>query len=391
MKKVVKSIFNFIQKEVVFSIALVMAVVSMFLVPPDKNYIHYIDYKVIVLLFCLMAVVAGMQKLGVFTLLGRKLTVCVSNRKYLNLILVLLCFFSSMLITNDVALITFVPFTIVIFAGINDEAALIKLIVLETIAANVGSVLTPIGNPQNLYLYSLSKMGVSHFVMCMLPIAGVSLIVLVILTLVTGNTKVGRGVASPEDERITKSSMDPKEAGVGKILSLRFWVYFALFVVCLLNVFHLIPYYIVLLVVVAGIIVTDYKLLLKVDYILLLTFVCFFVFVGNIKAIESVSTFLKGIVEGREVLTGVIVSQGISNVPAAMLLSGFTDKYEALLYGTNIGGLGTLIASMASLISYKFYSQRKTAQKGKYMLVFTVYNVMLLFILLAVAKWRNVL
>ena len=160
---------------------------------------------------------------------------------------------------------------------------------------------------------------------------------------------------------------------------------------CLLNVFHVIPYYVVLLLVLIGIVLMDYKLLLKVDYILLLTFICFFIFVGNMKEIESVSSFLKSIVDGKEVLTGVVASQVISNVPAAMLLSGFTDKYEALLYGTNIGGMGTLIASMASLISYKFYSQRKTAKKGKYMLIFTVYNIILLVILLGVAKWRNVL
>lgn len=374
-----KKVIQFIRKEIVFSIALILAVASMVVVPPSKKYIDYIDYKVIVLLFCLMAVVAGMQKLGVFSWLGKKLTSCVSKRRYLNLILVLLCFFSSMLITNDVALITFVPFTIVVYAAIEDEGSLITLIVLETIAANVGSVLTPIGNPQNLFLFSLSKMDVGDFVMLMLPLAAVSLIVLVIMTLMTGNNAVESNVKPAEEEK------------GNSFLNVRFFVYAVLFVVCLLNVFHVIPYYVVLLLVLIGIVLMDYKLLLKVDYILLLTFICFFIFVGNMKEIESVSSFLKSIVDGKEVLTGVVASQVISNVPAAMLLSGFTDKYEALLYGTNIGGMGTLIASMASLISYKFYSQRKTAKKGKYMLIFTVYNIILLVILLGVAKWRNVL
>ncbi len=364
----VNRLITFMKKEAVLTIALLLALVSAFVVKPSKDYIGYIDYHVLVLLFALMLVVGGFKSLGVFRLLGEKMCSRVKSLRGLTLVLIFLCFFSSMLITNDVALITFVPFTISVFCMIACEDKLIPVIVLETIAANLGSMLTPIGNPQNLLLFSLSGMDVIHFVLHMLPLTILSLVL--ILVCVAG--------LKSQPIQITQES-DEHQGMVLK--NYRFWIYFALFMVCMGNVFHLYSYWVVLGVVAVVVLVLNRSLFAEVDYSLLLTFVGFFVFIGNMKQIDSVNELLMQAISGNELLMGILASQVISNVPAAMLLSGFTSEYGVLLYGVNIGGLGTLIASMASLISYRFFVKAYPEQKSKYFKQFTVYNVILLIVI----------
>ncbi len=358
----------FIKKEAVLTIALLLALISSFVVKPSKEYIGYIDYHVIVLLFALMLVVGGFKSLGVFGLLGEKMCRQVHSLRGLTIVLTCLCFFSSMLITNDVALITFVPFTISVFCMISCEDRLIPVVVLETIAANLGSMLTPIGNPQNLLLYSMSQMDVIHFVLHMLPLTLISFVLILICILAIKSQPI----------QLAENTAQKQENVLG---SYRFWVYVLLFLVCMGNVFHLYSYWIVLAVVTVVILVLNRSLFAEVDYSLLLTFVGFFIFIGNMKQIDSVNTLLMQAISGNELLMGILSSQVISNVPAAMLLSGFTTEYDVLLYGVNIGGLGTLIASMASLISYRFFAKTYPEQKSVYFRQFTAYNVILLIII----------
>ena len=365
-----KKIIDFLKNDIVLSIAIMLAIVSVFFVRPSEEYLSYIDYRVLVLLFALMLVVGGFKGLGVFRIMGEKLCCNVKSLRSLVFVLVSLCFFSSMLITNDVALITLVPFTISVFVMIACEERLIPVIVTETIAANLGSMLTPIGNPQNLLLFSAGNMTVGEFVLHMLPITAISFGLIIGCVLVLKNQEISVKISTKEENG---SVIRQKE----------FWIYVFLFLVCMGNVFHLYSYWIVAVVVVAVVFVMNKKLFAEADYALLLTFTGFFVFIGNMKQIEMINQWIMDIITGNELLIGVLSSQIISNVPAAMLLSGFTTDFKELLYGVNIGGLGTLIASMASLISYRFYGKAYPEQKKEYFKQFTIYNVILLVIIFA--------
>ena len=362
---------QFIQKETVLCIAFLLAVSSMLFVPPSVNYVNYIDWRVIALLFCLMAVVRAFDSVGVFMRLGNILIQKAHTLRLVALICIGLCFFLSMLITNDVALITFVPFTILLLNMIGQERYLISLIVFETIAANLGSMLTPLGNPQNLYLYTITGMSLPAFILTMLPYTAISLVMLVLCVFTFPKAAIQMAPAPSETYGSAKGH-DPHGAII---------VYIILFVLCLLVVLHVLPFPVALVAVIVGLLLCNRKLFAQVDYCLLLTFLCFFVFVGNMKQIPAIHSWLSGIITNHELIIGILASQVISNVPAAILLSGFTTQYSALLIGVNIGGLGTLIASLASLISYKFYANTTDCKKGHYMLVFTAYNVLFLFVL----------
>ncbi len=352
-----KKILNFVKSEIVLVISFFLAVISCFIVTPNKGYIDYIDFRTLVLLFSLMAVTAGFNRLGVFRLLAEKLLTRVRKFSALSFVLCMLCFFSSMVITNDVALITFVPFTLILLDLISKKDKAIILITLETVAANLGSMATPIGNPQNLYLFSHYEMSMSDFLSAILPYAVLSLILVSVFSLFTGKEEID----------ISKSKSEFK---FDKNLIL----YTVLFIVALLSVFRVMNYLVLLGVSVAAILIFDRKNLKYVDYSLLLTFVFLFVFIGNLGNIPAVNEFLKNTVSGREIAVGIISSQVFSNVPAAILLSNFTENAKNLLVGVNLGGLGTLIASMASLISFKLIQKEKIDSK-KYILVFTLVNI----------------
>lgn len=365
-------IFEFIKQEAILIVACVLAVFSMFFVTPGEKYFEYIDFRTLGILFSLMALMAGFQSMGVFEEISRKLLNKVQNIRQLVVMLTLLCFFFSMIITNDVALITFVPFTFVLFdmLGQTEEKKwLIPVVILQTIAANLGSMLTPIGNPQNLYLYGKSGMTFEKFIILMLPYTVLSLVMLLISSFVIG---------SYGNKKITVSlTTKSKEKNTCKMI-----MYVALFCICILAVLRVISVSIAFAVTLCAIVIFDRKVLKKVDYSLLLTFVGFFIFIGNMGRLPMFSFLLQKYISGNEVITAVLTSQVVSNVPAALLLSNFTDNLPALIVGTNIGGLGTLIASMASLISYKFIAQKKNVSKGKYLLLFTVANIIFLVALL---------
>lgn len=375
------------QKETVFCASAVLAVISAILVPPSVEYLSYIDYKTLALLFCLMSVVAGLQSIGVFNRLGSFLLTKARDTRILGILLVMVCFFSSMLITNDVALITFVPFTILVYRMVGKEEKLIKVIVLETIAANLGSMATPVGNPQNLYLYSVSGISAAEFFAAVLPYAGLSFVLLLAVLLFDKNDKIeycgqNNGTGGNDVEGNAVEGGRAAAAGA-EIPRGRFSAYLILFAVCLLVVAHVLSWGAALAMVLCWMLAADRKLFAQADYFLLLTFVCFFIFIGNMKQMEGISLFLQKLIQGHELLTGIIASQVISNVPAAILLSGFTGEFQTLLTAVNLGGLGTLIASLASLISFKAYTKEYGNKKGAYFLQFTVWNAAFLAVLTA--------
>lgn len=368
-----KKTIAFIKKEMVLCIALLLAVISSCIIPPDKEYAGYIDFRTLAILFCLMSVMAGLQKMGVFGWIARGLLRRVKGFGSLVQVLMLLCFFSGMLITNDVALITFVPFTFTVLGMMGGELRrklVLPLVAMQTIAANLGSMLTPIGNPQNLYLYGRAGMSIGSFLLLMLPYVLFALILLLIWGVVLGRRRFGEW--KPETVNPGEQKEIPFLARKGRRVLI---CYLLLFLLCLLTVAHVLPWQVVLGVVLVSILLTDRQILAKVDYSLLLTFAGFFVFIGNVGRIPAFCSFLEGAVGGREVYAAIAASQVISNVPAALLLSGFTENYRQLLIGVNLGGLGTLIASMASLISYKYVAREETERKGAYMAVFTVSNL----------------
>ena len=361
-----RKIKEFLKKETVLCIAALCAAAPMLLLPPDREYLHYIDWRVLCLLLCLMAVVAGFKSLGAFDWLTYQLLRRIKSGRVLGVTLVLLPFFCSMLVTNDVALIVFVPFTLALLESLGCAGSMIPVIVLQTVAANLGSMATPVGNPQNLYLYAAYSLEAGEFFSVVLPLTLVSLITLTIASL-----------------PVLPRALPEQKLEEARIRSARrMGIYAGLFVLCLLTVFRIVPYPVTTAVVVAALFLADKKLLKEIDFMLLLTFVCFFVVSENLGRVEAVREFLQSLLAKSTLLTAVGASQVISNVPAAVLLSAFTEQWRELLAGVNIGGLGTPIASLASLITMKLYLRWPGARVGRFLLVFTAANVAGLVILL---------
>ena len=464
--------------------ATVLAIISCFFVTPGREYLSYINWRTLILLFCLMAVVAGFAKAGVFRYISRKLSQRMKDTRRLSVGFMLLCFLLSMFVTNDVALVTVVPLTLLTMMGCSEKAK-IQTLVQETIAANLGSMLTPFGNPQNLYLTSYYGIGMGEFLRLMLPYTGVALVILLLQTLISPKEGLGgraREAGTPEgrvkeaaipeggareagipEERAKEAETpegeareaaipergareaeipegrakgagtperEAREAGIpergaseaaipegknreaaslyesgenltgkdemyeealrekllrskGRLVSIL--LYGILFIVSMFSVARILDYRILFGIILITILVYDRSVLCNVNYTLLLTFVSFFVLIGNLGAMTQIQAALTQMIEGRELLTAILSSQIISNVPAAVLLSGFTDQGKALIVGTDLGGLGTLIASMASIITFQLYSLESGAKKGKYFLTFTLWNVIDLVILGTVA------
>lgn len=381
----IRKIVNFAKKETVLFAAVLLAFGSMVCVPPDMQYLSYIDYRVLALLFCLMTVMEGFKSTGFFAAVAGKLLEKVKTFRQLYLVLVFLCFFTSMWITNDVALLTFVPFTVLVLRMTGLEQEMIPVIVLQTIAANLGSMTTPVGNPQNLYLYSISGMGIGAFLQIMGPLTLISAGLIFLICLIHKDFPIRQGM-------LGKEIVGVRKAGENQVLAV-------LFFISLLSVFRILSWKLLLLIVLASCIgikafCKEKYLPLKADFGLLLTFVAFFIFIGNMGRICAVREVLSQVLNGRELLISFLCSQMISNVPAAILLSGFTQEYRGLLQGVNIGGLGTLIASLASLISYKFFAAESeqtpaAGTRGRYMLTFTIWNVGMALVLLAAAFLLN--
>ena len=360
-----------IKKDPVFFISGLLAIVSCFFVHPDKEYLGYIDFRVLAILFCMMLVVSELVILGVFDKLTNKLLSKVHSSRLVSLILVWLAFFMGMILTNDVTLVTLVPFAIALMKTFDDRKTLTFTLILMTVATNLGSMQTPIGNPQNIYLYTHYQMEIGSFMLMLLPYSLCSLILVTIAVFVLC-----------KDMKIQHE----KKAEEKKISGVKLAICIVLFIASLLVVLRVVHFLIVFAVLAVVMLIMDWKAFKGVDYTLLITFIFFFVFVGNMGRIDVVYNTISGIVEKSPVLTAIASSQVISNVPAALLLSAFTDNGRALVIGTNLGGLGTLIASMASLITYKFHAALPKAKDKSvsYVGAFSVINIIFLAILLGV-------
>ena len=369
MQKLRNKAIHFIKTETVLCISFLLAVISSFFVPASSAYLGYIDFRVLGILLGLMIIVKGLSDIGIFDLLCSYLISKTKDTRQLMLVLVLLCFFTSMFITNDVALVTFVPFAIFSMQQAKCEEKTVLTIILQTLAANLGSMLTPSGNPQNLYLFNLSGMSLAEFLLMMLPYSLFSLLLLTVCILFCKKKKI-----SSEKKNIKKLSRSE---------SIRSVIYMLLFIAGILTVSKVIPWQIFIISVIVIMLFCNKNAVIHVDYCLIFTFIFFFILIGNIGNIEPVRNFLTGYVNGNEIFISIIASQIISNVPAALMLSGFTDNYSSLIIGTDLGGLGTLIASMASLISYKAAAEKYPEKRKQYILHFTLANIAFLALLVA--------
>ena len=362
-----KCILQYFRREVVLTIALLAALASFLLVPPGVHTLEGIDLTTLLMLFSLMAIVAGFRHMGAFDKLAGAVTRRIRTLRGLAVALVTGCFLLAMVATNDVALITLVPFTLLLMKQAHMKHQTLT-VVLETIAANLGSMVTPIGNPQNLYLYSSGQLDALDFPALTWPYAALAFALLMAGCMLVPSEPVATA-AAPEER------LNPMKLALYGLLTL-------------LVIATLIGYYPVLLLAVAVLLLTltlDRAVLRQVDYTLLATFVCFFVFVASVKAYAPLAAWLEGLMAGSPLLTSLLASQVISNVPACLLLSPFTQDASALMLGVNLGGLGTLVASLASLISFRLYGQAEGAKRGQFMLTFTLLNVLFLAALLGLA------
>lgn len=360
----IEKVKELIKSEPVLAAAWLLAIISAFWVRPDLEYIEYIDMDTLFLLFGLMAAMAGFKSLGLFKILGGALLSKVRTSRGVKLSLVLLCFFSSMFITNDVALITFVPIGIVTLKMAGLDEMIVTVAALQTVAANLGSMVTPMGNPQNIYLYLKSGMTAAEFIKLTYPYALLALVMLWACCMIGKKHTIQFGQGDDSSGKLN--------------LNLGFWVYSAIFALCLCALGKLIPSYIAAAAAVIAVLAVDKNVLRKVDYGLLLTFIGFFIFVGNMGRLPVFSQVLVSVIEGNETAVAAGASQVISNVPAVLLLTGFTNNWESLIIGSNLGGLGTLIASMANLISYKWVCKEAAHFRHAYVRLFTVQSLIFL-------------
>ena len=354
----------FVRKNIVMCIALLAASVTSILVPPDAAYLGYFDVKTLTCLFCVLAVVCALKNVNFFYLLARKVVELCGNARMSVLVLVYITFIGSMLIANDMALLTFLPLGYLVLSTTGKEKYMAFTFIMQNIAANLGGMLTPFGNPQNLYLYSKYEIPTGEFMAIMLPpfLLSVALITVCCLMFVKSEP-----LSLPQE----KAEFHPKKTAI----------YLLLFALSIAIVFRGIPYFIGLLVIPAVLLVMDRKALRTVDYPLLLTFVFFFIFAGNMARIDAVRSLFSALLEKSTLLFGTLSCQIISNVPSAILLSQFTDNYRDLLVAVNIGGAGTLIASLASLITFREYTKQSKGNTGYYMLLFSAFNFAFLIIL----------
>lgn len=361
---IMQPIKRFVRKNTVMVIALCAAVITMFFVPPDALYSGYFDFKTLTCLFCVLAVVCALKNINFFYMLARKIVRLFKNARMSVLALVYITFIGSMLIANDMALLTFLPLGFFVLTTTHKEKYMAFTFIMQNIAANLGGMLTPFGNPQNLYLYTKFEIPNLEFMQIMAPpfVLSVALITVCCLLFV-----------KPEPLELSDEKL--------RLPPVRLAIYLALFALAIAIVFRGIPYWIGLVVIPAALLVMDRKALRAVDWPLLFTFVFFFIFAGNMSRIDVVRGFLSGLLDRNTLVFSVLSCQFISNVPSAILLSQFTANYPDLLVGVNIGGVGTLIASLASLITFREYVKHNPGRAGAYIREFSLFNFSFLALL----------
>lgn len=360
----------FVKSETVFCIAAVCAVISCFFVPVDAEYLSYIDVKTLVCLFCMMAVVRAIQDTGVLNVVAKTMVLRLKNSRALITGIVFMTFISSIFIANEMALLTFLPLTLVVLHATGEEKKAIFIFVLQNIGANLGGMLTPFGNPQNIYLFNFYNIPTGAFFRIMGPLFLISIVMLFTYCMFM------------KKEPLSLQMEETPPINTKKLL-----IYGVLFCLSVLTVFKFINYYVGLAIVFVTLAFMDKDAIRGVDYMLMLTFCAFFVLSGNLARMESVNRFLRQILVGHEMLVAIGTTQVICNVPTAILFSKFTPAYAPLLVAVNIGSFGTLIASLASLITFKTYTRNFPKNGLKYVVYFTLINVSFLLVLAFVAHF----
>lgn len=362
--KLVFDWLDFVKKNAVMCIAFAAAAVTMFFVPVDAQYLDYFDLKTLTCLFTVLAVVCALKNIRFFYTIAEKIVICFRTARMAVLALVYITFIGSMLIANDMALLTFLPLGYFALTATEKQKYMAVTFILQNIAANLGGMLTPFGNPQNLYLYTKYNIPTLEFMSIMAVPFMISVLLITICCVVF--IKPEPLTISPVDRKLPKG---------------RTALYLVLFALSIAIVFRGIPYWIGLIVVPSVLFFADRDALKKVDYPLLLTFVFFFVFAGNMARIDMIKNIMSFLMEKSTLLFSVLSCQFISNVPSAILLSQFTDNYRELLIGVNIGGTGTLIASLASLITFREYTKHNPGKTGGYLRLFSIFNFGFLIVL----------
>lgn len=366
--------WKFTKRNAVMFIAFLAALITSFFVPPDAEYLGYFDFRTLTCLFCVLAVVCALKNINFFYMLARKIIRLFKNTRMSILALVYITFLGSMLIANDMALLTFLPLGYYVLASTNKKKYMAFTFIIQNIAANLGGMLTPFGNPQNLYLYSKYEIDNFEFIGIMAPAFTLSVVLITLCCFIF----VRKEPLLISDEKLR---LEPK----------RTLLYLALFALSIVIVFRGIPYWVGLIVVPPVLIFADRKALKAVDYGLLFTFVFFFVFAGNMARIGAVRDLFSFLLEKSTLIFSILSCQVISNVPSAILLSQFTGNYQELLVGVNIGGVGTLISSLASLITFREYVKHNPGKTGYYIAMFSAFNFGFLIILAGFSYLINML
>lgn len=363
-----KNLKSFYKKNIVMTIAIIAAIITSLIIVPDNSYKNYLDYKTLATLFSMLVIVTALEKIHFFKLLSEKIITKFGSLRSVALVLIYITFLGSMIIANDMALITFLPLGFYVLNSTNQKKYMAFIFIMQNIAANLGGMLTPFGNPQNLYLYNYFNIPVSEFTSIMLAPFVVSVFLITLSCLFLPKTKLK--IEIKLDEKLDKTK------------SILYFVLFGIFLLVILNVIN---YLIGMAIVFLAILFIDKQVLKKVDYPLLITFASFFIFAGNVSRIPIVIGFFTNLLNKNTLLTGVLSCQFISNVPSAILLSKFTANYADLLLAVNIGGTGTLVASLASLITYREYVKRNPLKKWYYIKLFLIINFSFLILLTTLA------
>lgn len=360
----INNILKFIKKNLVMFIALLAAIITMIFIPIDQEYLGYFDYKTLTCLFCTLAIVCALKNINFFYMLAHKVVELFKNTRMSILALVYITFIGSMLIANDMALLTFLPLGYIVLTSTKKEKYMAFTFIMQNIAANLGGMLTPFGNPQNLYLYTKFNIPTLEFLQIMVIPFTLSILLITISCILF----VKKEPLQIEDEKI---KLEPQKT----------IIYLILFILSIVIVFRVIPYIIGLIIIPLCLFFMDKKALKMVDYPLLLTFVFFFIFAGNMARIDEIRNIISNLLNKNTLIFSTLSCQVISNVPSAILLSQFTTNYKDLLLGFNIGGVGTLIASLASLITFREYHKHNPNKTIYYILLFSAFNFTFLFIL----------
>ncbi len=356
---------KFISQHSVMCIAAALAIISSIIVPPDSHYVGYFDFKTLTCLFCTLAVICALKNIKFFTFLARKIVALTGNIKISVLAVVYITFIGSMILANDMALLTFLPLGYFLLSDTGKQKYMAFTFIMQNVAANLGGMLTPFGNPQNLYLFSYFNIPTGEFTLIMLPLFLISVTIITLMCLIF----------------VKSEKISITDANEIRLPPIRTVVYALLFIYSIAIVFRFIPFWTGLIIIPAVLIFMDPISLGRVDYSLLLTFVFFFIFAGNLSRMEIVQSIFSTVLEKSTLIFSVLCCQVMSNVPTAVLLSHFTDNYRELLMGVNIGGAGTMIASLASLITYREYVTHNPDKKKQYFLLFTAINVFFVLVL----------